>query len=110
MAEEWRVECKSLLEKRVEEDEDRDWKALALITDAYGEWAKGELAKRALKQALCVHRVLTGEMTNRAADVKILMVGMASHQQSAKPAAHLPRIDPPNSFPSLSPRRSSSEQ
>lgn len=54
----WRAECKTLLERPPGEDEDRDWKALALLTDAYGEWNVGGEAKEALQQALWVHSVL----------------------------------------------------
>lgn len=52
IAEDWRRECEELLEKRAGEDEDRDWKALALITDAYGEWERDAQAREALQQAL----------------------------------------------------------
>ena len=53
-AEHWRTVCQPLLERRVEEDQDRDWKALALITDAYGEWGADERAKIGLRQGLWV--------------------------------------------------------
>ncbi|CAD6584486.1 MAG: hypothetical protein ASARMPREDX12_001669 [Alectoria sarmentosa] len=51
-AEYWRSECENILEKRVENDEDRDWKALALLTDAYGEWGEDEQAKLTLQEGL----------------------------------------------------------
>ena len=54
----WRLECGKLLEKRIEDDEDRDWKALALLTDAYGEWDAEGQVKKALQQGLWVHIVL----------------------------------------------------
>ena len=58
IARHWRAECEKLLEKPPGEDEDRDWKALALLTDAYGEWDLDGEAKEALQQALWVHSVL----------------------------------------------------
>ena len=60
-AEYWRGECAKYLEKREESDEDRDWKALALITDAFGEWDEDEPAKQALQQGLWVHYRTIGE-------------------------------------------------
>ena len=58
IAEYWRNECEMLLEKPPGEDEDRDWKALALLTDAYGEWSKDDEAKLALQRGLWVIRVI----------------------------------------------------
>ncbi len=56
----WRLKCGKLLENRIvdDDDEDRDWKALALLTDAYGEWGAGGQVKKALQQGLWVHDVL----------------------------------------------------
>lgn len=62
-AEYWRGECKKYLERPEESDEDRDWKALALITDAYGEWDADEHARQALQRGLWVHHLLFGYMT-----------------------------------------------
>lgn len=59
-AEYWRGECERLLERREGIDEDRDWKALALITDAYGEWDEDEQARDALQQGLLVICMLCG--------------------------------------------------
>ena len=56
----WRVECEKLLEGKIEDDEDRDWKALALLTDAYGEWDVDKQARQALQQGLWVYSVLFG--------------------------------------------------
>ena len=53
----WRSESRKLLETRGEDDEDRDWKALALVTDAYGEWDAEEQVKKALQKGLWVHTV-----------------------------------------------------
>ena len=61
-AEYWRSECENILEKRVENDEDRDWKALALLTDAYGEWGEDEQAKLTLQEGLWVHGGLVNKM------------------------------------------------
>ena len=58
IAREWRGKCEELLEKPPGEDEDRNWKALALLTDAYGEWNLDEEAKQALQQGLCVLNLL----------------------------------------------------
>jgi len=38
--------------QRSREDRELNWKALAIITDAYGEWNKGGLAQAALDEAL----------------------------------------------------------
>ena len=53
-AERWEKVCKGLLERPSGEgqDEDRDWKALTLLTDAYGEWGVDEQAERALANGL----------------------------------------------------------
>lgn len=51
----WRATCEKILEKRVD-DEDRDWKALALLTDAYGEWGEEGRARVALEQGMWVRR------------------------------------------------------
>ena len=55
----WKKECEILLANSAEgssertwEDTDREWKALAIITDAYGEWDKGGLAQSVLHKAL----------------------------------------------------------
>lgn len=54
-ATEWSAICEELLPERPSgEDEDRDWKALALITDAYGEWNEDGTAKLALENELYV--------------------------------------------------------
>lgn len=60
-AEYWRGECERYLERRDDSDEDRDWKALALITDAYGEWDEDEQARQALQQGLWVHHLVYGK-------------------------------------------------
>lgn len=52
-AEYWRGECEKYLERPEENDKDRNWKALAFITDAYGEWDADEQAMQALQQGLC---------------------------------------------------------
>lgn len=56
-AEYWKTECKSALETPREGEEDCDWKALALITDAYCEWGEGEQAKMLLGRGLWAHNV-----------------------------------------------------
>ena len=55
----WKKQCRALLETSEEsnsdgswEDRDRDWKALAIINDAYGEWNKGHLAQAVVQEAL----------------------------------------------------------
>ena len=58
IANEWREECEKLLEKPPGEDEDRDWKALALVIDAYGEWNVAGDVKHVLQQGLYVHSLL----------------------------------------------------
>ena len=52
MATHWRLKCGELLEKRAEGDEDGDWKALAILTDAYGEWGEDGQAAEALQNGL----------------------------------------------------------
>lgn len=52
MAKDWRLKCGELLERRLDGDEDRDWKALALLTDAYGEWGEDVQATGALQKGL----------------------------------------------------------
>ena len=54
VAKRWRVECESLLEIPPGEDEDRDWKALTILTDAYGEWGADGQAESALANGLWV--------------------------------------------------------
>lgn len=56
----WRAECESFLEKPPGEDQDRDWKALAILSDAYGEWSVDGEATGALKKGLLVHIMLIG--------------------------------------------------
>lgn len=56
----WRAECESFLEKPPGEDQDRDWKALTILSDAYGEWSVDEEATEALKKGLWVHIMLIG--------------------------------------------------
>ena len=53
-AERWKKVCKSLLERPSGEEKDRDWKALTLLTDAYGEWGVDEQAESALANGLWV--------------------------------------------------------
>ena len=53
----WQKECKLLLQIREDTDherdlKDRDWKALALVTDAYGEWNETDSARWILHNAL----------------------------------------------------------
>lgn len=61
-AEDWRVECKDLPGNHSGIDEDRDWKALALLTDAYGEWSEDGQVIQVLRQGLWVHGVIVGKM------------------------------------------------
>lgn len=65
-ATDWKRECNTLLESRVEgnseEDRDRNWKALAMITDAYGEWDKSGLAQAVLHEALYVSALSTSSV------------------------------------------------
>ena len=53
----WKEECQSRLEGLYIGDQNRqkrdfNWKALALITDAYGEWAEDDTARDVLHDAL----------------------------------------------------------
>ena len=112
IAREWREECERHLEKPPGEDEDRNWKALALITDAYGEWNVGGDAKQVLKQGLWVHSVLIlWIISDPAVATALIMLNTkrALQQQSVKPAAHLPQIVLRKHFQSLLPKLSSSE-
>ena len=57
IAESWRIDCGILLDKHMDRDherdlEDRDWKALAIVTDAYGEWSEDTSVQRVLHTAL----------------------------------------------------------
>ncbi|KAL8671115.1 MAG: hypothetical protein Q9168_004384 [Polycauliona sp. 1 TL-2023] len=59
MAKFWRSECDVMLEAPTEEDKDhrfdlkdRNWKALTLVTDAYGEWQETDHATDVLHSAL----------------------------------------------------------
>ncbi|KAL8992638.1 MAG: hypothetical protein Q9169_006944 [Polycauliona sp. 2 TL-2023] len=59
MAEFWKRECKCLLEPPDKDDEDhqedlndKNWKALTLVADAYGEWQQSDAATRILHTAL----------------------------------------------------------
>lgn len=54
MAEHWKKQCQVLLEpaNHNDTDGDRNWKALAIMTDAYGEWSEGDAAQTALSNAL----------------------------------------------------------
>ena len=51
-ARDWKVKCEEILERPLGEDEDRNWKALAILTDAYGEWNMDEEAKKAVQRGL----------------------------------------------------------
>ena len=55
----WEDECRTLLNVPIEDDKDyerylrdRNWKALAIVTDAYGEWGEDESARAILHNAL----------------------------------------------------------
>ena len=113
VAREWRAVCERLLEKPRGGDEDRDWKALALITDAYGEWNRGGDAKKMLQHGLWVHnlpiRYIISDLATATA-LRMLITRSFLLQQSVKPAAHLPQIVLRNFFQSLLPKPSSSEQ
>ena len=61
-AEEWRPDSDNLMGNPVGEDEDQNWKALALITDAYGEWKESENARHVLRQGLYVQSKFTGRL------------------------------------------------
>lgn len=52
IAKHWKEACDKLIKERVDDDPDRDWKALALLTDAYGEWGNDDRAFKALEQGL----------------------------------------------------------
>ena len=59
IASHWKKQCQDLLgtseESNIDgswENRDRDWKALAIINDAYGEWDKDNLAQDVLQHAL----------------------------------------------------------
>lgn len=59
IAESWKLDCGILLDKHMDHDrdheqdlEDRNWKALAIITDAYGEWSEDTSAQQVLHTAL----------------------------------------------------------
>lgn len=55
----WKRECEDILESTTEHDadherdlKDRNWKALTLVTDAYGEWHETDSAREILHKAL----------------------------------------------------------
>ena len=54
MADSWKKECDVLLKPRDrnDTDKDRDWKALAIVTDAYAEWSESDAAENCLRSAL----------------------------------------------------------
>ena len=59
MAQYWRSECEALLLDPTEDNQDheldlknRNWKALTLVTDAYGEWHETDAAIDILHNAL----------------------------------------------------------
>ena len=54
IANHWKRVCNRHPEPQLESgiDKDRSWKALAIITDAYGEWGESGSAKNALHNAL----------------------------------------------------------
>ena len=59
MAQYWRSECEALLLDPTEDNQDheldlkdRNWKALTLVTDAYGEWHETDAAIDVLHHAL----------------------------------------------------------
>lgn len=59
IAEFWKPDCGILLDRRMDHDEDheqdledRDWKALTIVTDAYGEWSEDTSAQHILHTAL----------------------------------------------------------
>ena len=111
IAKEWMADSDNLMGQPVGEDEDQNWKALALITDAYGEWNESGNARRALRRGLCVcSKIYHSTTTDLGTDSIILNVRMSLHQQFVRQAAHLLRIDLRNSCPSSSPRLSSSGQ
>ena len=48
----WRIQSEELIAKPIDRDEDLDWKALTLLTDAYGEWGEDGKAIEVLQQGL----------------------------------------------------------
>ena len=55
----WEDECRTLLNVPIQDDKDyerylrdRNWKALAIVTDAYGEWGEDQSARDILYNAL----------------------------------------------------------
>ena len=48
----WRNELPNLFSRSIEYGQDRDWKALTIVIDAYDEWGEGESATSALYRAL----------------------------------------------------------
>ncbi len=111
-AKDWRAKCERLLDKPPGEDEDRDWKAMALITDAYGEWNEDEEAKKALHLGLYVYSTHDFRSSNakHTTGWTTHNVKKTSHQQFAERAAHSRQIGPQNFCPSLLPNFSSSER
>ena len=56
VAKEWRADADNLMGQPACDDENQNWKALALVTDAYGEWHESENARQALRKGLCVYQ------------------------------------------------------
>ena len=54
IANHWKTVCNIHLKPQIESkiDKDRSWKALAIITDAYGEWGESGSAKNELHNAM----------------------------------------------------------
>ena len=59
MARFWELKCDKLLQASLEDDrdhrrdlKDRNWKALTLVTDAYGEWHETNTATEILHSSL----------------------------------------------------------
>lgn len=52
IAKHWKHECLDLPSPSAENVQGRDWKALALITDAYSEWSEAERTSKALYESL----------------------------------------------------------
>ena len=48
----WRTELPNISRRSAEHGQDRDWKALTIVVDAYDEWGGGRPAISALEQAL----------------------------------------------------------
>ena len=48
----WRYEFATSLQNLVSENHDREWKALAMIAEAYNEWDRADMADRVLRQLL----------------------------------------------------------